>query len=131
MKRVTGLGGFFFKCTDPKAQGDWYRRHLGIPIDASYSCWNFEWRNAEEPDRKGATVLGLFPAASDYFGPQASKFMCNFRVDDLDAVLTALEAEGVKIDPKREDYEYGRFAWIYDPEGNKVELWEPPAAERG
>jgi predicted enzyme related to lactoylglutathione lyase len=131
MDRVTGLGGFFFKCADAKRQIDWYRKHLGIPINADYGGWNFEWSNAEDPKEKGVTVFSLFPESTDYFGPSPQRFMFNFRVNDLDALLAALASEGVKIDPKREDAPYGRFAWIYDPEGNKIELWEPPEGSRG
>ena len=131
MDRVTGLGGFFFKCADSHSQIDWYRKHLGIPINADYGGWNFEWKNAEDGKEKGMTVFSLFPDTTDYFGPSPQRFMFNFRVKDMDALLAALAAEGVKIDPKREDAPYGRFAWIYDPEGNKIELWEPPEGSRG
>jgi predicted enzyme related to lactoylglutathione lyase len=131
MERVTGLGGFFVKCADAKRQIDWYRKHLGLPINEEYGGWNFEWRNAEDAKQKGMTVFSLFPETTDYFGPGPSRFMFNFRVKDLDGLLAALAAEGVKIDPKREEFEYGRFAWIYDPEGNKIELWEPPEGQRG
>ena len=131
MERVTGLGGFFVKCADAKRQIDWYRKHLGLPIHEEYGGWNFEWRNAEDPKRKGMTVFSLFPESTDYFGPGPARFMFNFRVKDLDGLLEVLASEGVRIDPKREDYEYGRFAWIYDSEGNKVELWEPPEGQRG
>jgi predicted enzyme related to lactoylglutathione lyase len=131
MDRVTGLGGFFFKCADAHGQIDWYRKHLGIPINADYGGWNFEWSNAEDPRHKGMTVFSLFPESTEYFGPSPQRFMFNFRVKDLDGLLAALATEGVRIDPKREDAPYGRFAWIYDPEGNKIELWEPPEGARG
>ena len=131
MERVTGLGGFFFKCADAKRQIDWYRKHLAIPINEEYGGWNFEWSNAQDPKQKGMTVFSLFPDSTDYFDPSPQRFMFNFRVNDLDALLAALASEGVKIDPKREDAPYGRFAWIFDPEGNKIELWEPPEGQRG
>ena len=131
MKRVTGLGGFFIKTADPERLRDWYARHLDIPFDANFDGWSFQWRNSEDPSRKGSTVWGLFAASSPYFEPSPAPFMCNFRVENLDAVLEALAAEGVKIDPTREDSEFGRFAWIYDPDGNKIELWEPPKDQRG
>jgi catechol 2,3-dioxygenase-like lactoylglutathione lyase family enzyme len=127
MKRVTGLGGFFLKCKDPEASRAWYGRHLGIPFDPSYGGWSFEWRDAAQPERKGTTAFTFFPANTGYLGSGPAPFMCNFRVDDLDALLAALASEGVRIDPKREDTEYGKFAWIYDPDGQKIELWEPPA----
>jgi predicted enzyme related to lactoylglutathione lyase len=131
MERVTGLGGFFVKCVDAKRQMDWYRKHLGLPINEEYGGWNFEWRSSEDPKRKGMTIFNLFPETTAYFDPSPSRFMMNFRVKDLDALLEALASEGVKIDAKREDQDYGRFAWIYDPEGNKIELWEPPEGQRG
>ena len=130
MKRVTGLGGIFFRCGDPKRTAQWYAKHLGMPF-TEYGTWNFEWRDADDPQRKGMTVFSPFPAETDYFGSRAQPFMVNLRVEDLDALLAALAAEGVRIDPKREDLEYGRFAWIYDPDGNKIELWEPPAEKAG
>ena len=127
MKRVTGLGGFFMRSADPKAAMQWYGKHLGIPFEESYGAWSFEWRDAADPQKKGMTLFSFFPQDTKYFGPGGAPFMCNFRVDDLDAVLAALAAEGVRIDPERQDAEYGRFAWIYDPDGNKIELWQPPA----
>jgi predicted enzyme related to lactoylglutathione lyase len=85
------------------------------------------WREHENPEREGVTVWALFKKDSDYFNPSRAPFMLNYRVDDLDGLLAALKTEGVAIDPKREDSgDYGRFAWITDPEGNKIELWEPP-----
>jgi hypothetical protein len=86
MDRVTGMGGFFVKCADAKRQIDWYRKHLGIPINADYGGWNFEWRNAEDPKQKGMTVFSLFPDSTEYFGPSPQRFMFNFRVKDLDAL---------------------------------------------
>jgi predicted enzyme related to lactoylglutathione lyase len=85
----------------------------------------FEWRDLEDSQKKGMTVWGTFPQHTKYFGPSRSGFMINYRVDDLDASLKALKEEGVEIDPHREDYDYGRFAWIMDPEGNRIERWEP------
>ena len=128
MKRVTGLGGFFFKTPDPPNLKEWYTRHLGIPVEEWFGC-SFPWRDAQDPSKKGNTIWSLFNKTSDYF-PAGQAFMCNFRVADLDALLAALEKEGVKIDPKVDDSEYGKFAWIYDPDGNKIELWEPPASEQ-
>ena len=138
MKRVTGLGGFFFKASDPDKLKDWYARHLGIPMANDFPGWTFMWRDAEDPSREGCTVWSLFEQSTTYFDPteglsgrNGQAFMCNFRVDDLDALLKELEKEGVRIDPNRQDLEYGRFAWIYDPDGNKIELWEPPESSRG
>jgi predicted enzyme related to lactoylglutathione lyase len=127
MKRVTGIGGIFFKADQPDALRAWYKRHLGIPIEEHGAT--FMWREDEDPDRRGMTVWSIFARESTYFDPTSAPFMINYRVDDLDALLEQLRAEGVTIDPKREDYEYGRFAWIIDPAGNRIELWEPPKSE--
>ncbi len=126
MKRVTGIGGIFFKTQDPQALYQWYEKHLGIPRALDGASATFEWREADDPEGKGMTVWSIFPRDTKYFDPSAAPFMINYRVDDLDALLAALQEEGVKIDPHREDYDYGRFAWIMDPAGNRIELWEPP-----
>jgi predicted enzyme related to lactoylglutathione lyase len=127
MKRATGVGGIFFKARDPKTLSAWYERHLGLKSapEAGNSVI-FKWRDAEDPNQEGMTVWAPFPQDTKYFNPSSAPFMVNYCVDDLDALLEALRAEGVTIDPKREDYDYGRFAWIMDPEGNRIELWEPP-----
>ena len=127
MKRVTGLGGVFLKVRDPKAMYAWYERHLGIK-GGEYGG-EFRWRDHDSPEKEGLTVWSFFPPDTKYFEPSTAPVMLNYRVDDLDALLEALRAEGVTIAPKREDYEYGRFAWIMDPEGNKIELWEPPRTQ--
>jgi catechol 2,3-dioxygenase-like lactoylglutathione lyase family enzyme len=124
MRRVTGLGGVFFKCDDPKAQQAWYEKHLGLPV-ADDGCAIFQWRQ-RDAEKPGTTIWGPFPKTTEYFGPGPATFMINYRVENLDAILKALESEGIWIDPKREDSQYGRFAWIKDPEGNRIELWEPP-----
>ncbi len=125
MKRVTGLGGVFFKCDDRDKLTAWYRRHLGLDIEPSGSC-AFEWRDKDAPDKVGHTIWGAFKGDTDYFDPSTKPFMINYRVDDLDRVLAALRTEGVAVDDKIEESEYGRFGWIMDPEGNRIELWEPP-----
>ena len=124
MKRVTGLGGVFFKAKDPKALYEWYHLHLGIESAADGS--GAMWRDAEHPEIPGCNVWAIFPQQTKYFDPSASNFMMNFRVDDLDGLLKALREECVEVDPKVEVYDYGKFAWIMDPEGNRIELWEPP-----
>lgn len=126
MKRVTGLGGVFFKAENPGALMEWYRDRLGLQPEPYGPSVNFEWRDADDPSKSGSTVWSIFEKDTEYFGTKNAGFMMNFRVDDIDALLEALAAEGVEIDPKREDHEYGRFAWIVDPEGNRIELWEPP-----
>jgi predicted enzyme related to lactoylglutathione lyase len=128
MKRVTGIGGIFFKADQPEALRAWYQRHLGIPIE-DYGGAAFRWRDDGDPDRRGMTVWAVFARESPYFDPSTAPFMINYRVDDLDAVLEQLRAEGVTIDPNREDSKEGRFAWVIDPEGNRIELWEPPRSE--
>lgn len=129
MKRVTGIGGIFFKSSDPKASYAWYQKHLGIEPSPDGSGAIFQWRDNDDPTKEGMTIWSAFPRDTKYFGPGSQTFMMNYRVENLDALLEALKAEGVEIDPKREDQDYGRFAWIIDPEGNRIELWEPPAGD--
>ena len=126
MKRVIGLGGIFFKAKDPKALYEWYRKHLGIESTPDGS--GAMWRDADHPEIPGFNVWAIFPQETKYFAPSQSSFMINFRVENLDELLRALREEGVQVDPKVEEYEYGKFGWIMDPEGNRVELWEPPKA---
>jgi predicted enzyme related to lactoylglutathione lyase len=126
--RVTGIGGIFFKATDPKALVRWYQEHLGIDIEGSVAL--FTWRGGKDGRVRGHTVWSIFPADTKYFGEDGASFMVNYRVKDLDEVLAALRAEGVAAAGKVEDTEYGRFGWIMDPEGNRIELWEPPKAYR-
>jgi len=126
MKRVTGLGGLFFKADDPDKLYEWYEKHLGLKREPDGSAVVFRWRECEDGNRPGETVWSIFKSNTKYFEPSQAPFMMNFRVDDLDYLLEQLRKEGVWIDEKREDGEYGRFAWIMDPEGNRIELWEPP-----
>jgi predicted enzyme related to lactoylglutathione lyase len=125
MARVTGIGGIFLRARDPKALGAWYAQHLGIQL-SEWGGAQFLWTD-EVPATTGSTAWSLFPADTKYFGPGSQSAMVNYRVDDLDALLEQLTAAGVSIDPKRENADYGRFAWITDPEGNRVELWQPLA----
>jgi predicted enzyme related to lactoylglutathione lyase len=126
MKRVTGIGGIFFQAENPGKLYEWYEKHLGIQRAPHGQGAELHWREDENPEHRGTTVWALFEKSTKYFEPGRAPFMLNYRVDNLDALLEALQAEGVTIDPKREDADYGRFAWIMDPEGNKIELWEPP-----
>ena len=130
MARVTGIGGIFLRARDPKTLTAWYAKHLGIAV-ADYGGATLLWTD-EVPPTTGMTIWSLFPEDTTYFGKGNEKgqqqAMVNYRVDDLDALLTQLAAEGVTIDPKRQDEDYGRFAWIVDPEGNRIELWQPLVA---
>ncbi|HWO56036.1 MAG TPA: VOC family protein [bacterium] len=129
--RVTGLGGVFFKAKDPARMMEWYRKHLGFPAAGS-DPWQgdsyiaFRWRD-EKSDTPGTTVWSVMNQDTDYFKPSESPMMLNYRVRDLHAVLAALRAEGVWVADKVDESELGKFGWIMDPEGNKIELWEPPA----
>ena len=125
MKRVSGLGGIFFKADHPEKLYAWYEKHLGLQRQAQEAVV-FNWRQADDPEKSSMTVWAIFPKDTKYFDPSRSGFMMNFIVEDLDRLLAALREEGVEVDPRREDYDYGRFAWIMDPEGNRIELWEPP-----
>ncbi len=124
MKRVTGIGGIFFKSTDPKKTKEWYKNHLGFNTD-DYGC-TFWWK--DEHENKCSTQWSPFSKDTTYFEPSQKDFMMNFRVDNLVELLEVLKAEGVTVIDKIEEYEYGKFGWIIDPEGNKIELWEPKDA---
>ncbi len=119
MAKAVGIGGVFLKARDPQALALWYATHLGIPAQDGGSL------AFDGPESTGMTVFAHFPLDTQYFGEGTQQAMVNFRVDDLDELLKQLAAAGVRIDPKREDYSYGRFAWIWDLEGNRVELWQP------
>lgn len=127
--RVVGIGGIFFKARDPEALRAWYRDHLGLAI-AEWGGVAFEPTMASPAGRPNTLVWSILPAESQYLDPSASLFMMNYRVDDLDQVLAALRAEGCAVDERVESSEYGRFGWVADPEGNRLELWEPPQATR-
>lgn len=125
-KRVTGIGGIFFKANDPAKLSEWYARHLDLELEEGSPTTTFRWRHADDPQRGGATVWGLFPQSTDYFGSDAAQFMINYRVEDLDALLAALKEAGVEILREAQDTPYGKFAAIKDPEGNGIELWQAP-----
>jgi len=119
MAKAVGVGGVFLKARDPQALSAWYAAHLGIQPQEGGSLV------FEGPESAGMTVFAHFPADTAYFGDGPQQAMLNFRVDDLDGLLAQLAAAGVRIDPHREDHAYGRFAWIWDAEDNRVELWQP------
>jgi len=124
MKRVTGIGGVFFKARDAVSLREWYKRHLGIDVQA-YGGANFEWTDAEGRPVAGTTAWLITSQESRKFAPGTASFMVNYRVDDLSGLMKALKAEGCNVEEKIEDSEYGKFGWVVDPEGNKIELWEP------
>ena len=119
MEKVSGIGGFFFRADDPKALAAWYETHLGIaPVPGGYDTPPWE-------QEAGATVFAPFEKVTEYFGNAEKAFMLNFRVRDLDAMIAQLEAAGIEVRRDPESYPNGRFAWLNDPEGNPIELWEP------
>jgi len=122
MKRVTGIGGIFFKAQDPKSLKEWYKAHLGV--DAGDYGATFDWRDKDDPNKSGQTVWSLFPHDTKYFDPSSAPFMINYRVEDLVGLQAVLRSEGVEVSDVQDDG-YGRFAWASDPEGNRIELWEP------
>jgi len=128
MKRVTGIGGVFFKARDPKSLGAWYKTHLGVEVE-EWGGAAFRWNNPDNPQGVGTTVWSPFKEDTSYFAPSQAPFMINYRVADLHALLAALRAEGVEVVEKTEESEFGKFGWVMDPEGNKLELWEPPEGQ--
>lgn len=127
MKKVTGIGGIFFKCKDPNKMKEWYKTHLGIN-DSGYGA-TFEWSEADDPTKKGSTTWSPFADTSKYFDPSTKDFMINYRVENLEALVEELKKESVTIVDKIEDSDYGKFVHIIDMEGNKIELWEPRNSE--
>jgi predicted enzyme related to lactoylglutathione lyase len=127
MRRVTGMGGVFFKAKDPKALADWYRVHLGLKVEA-WGGVAFRWAE-DNTTGAGTTAWNLFKEDTSYFAPSTASFMINYRVEDLHALLAELRAEGCNVDDKVEESEFGKFGWVIDPEGNKVELWQPPLGQ--
>ena len=128
MKRVTGIGGIFFKAKDAPALHAWYERHLGIDVQA-WGGAAFDWADDEGKPVAGTTAWLIAPAQSEQFAPSTAAFMVNYRVADLLGLVKALREEGCNVLDKVDDSEYGKFAWVIDPEGNKVELWEPPEGQ--
>jgi predicted enzyme related to lactoylglutathione lyase len=128
MKHITGIGGIFFKAKDPGALATWYRQHLGIEVE-SWGGFAFDWSDDPQLDG-GTTAWTIFPDTTKYFEPSDKPFMINFRVTDLDGLLAALRDQGVEVKANDEESEFGKFAWVMDPEGNRLELWEPPAQKQ-
>lgn len=123
MQRVTGIGGVFFKSRNPKALGAWYRDHLGLEV-TDWGGAVFQWGGPDSSP--GMTIWSPFAQDTDKMEPSTASFMLNFRVADLDALLAVLRAEGCNVLEGSESSEFGKFGWVIDPDGNKVELWEPP-----
>lgn len=128
MKRVTGIGGIFFHAKDPAALRDWYKRHLGIDVQ-EWGGTAFTWTDEAGNPAGGMTVWSIGVADSEQFAPSRSSFMVNYRVDDLISLLQALRSEGCQVLEKMDESEFGKFGWVMDPEGNKVELWQPPPGQ--
>ena len=123
--RVTGFGGLFFKSADPEQLYQWFEKHLGMKRDMSGGVM-FEW--AGDPNAaEGVTIWSIFPESTKYFDPGKATFMMNLRVEGLKELLAKLRGEGASVDDKYDETEYGNFGWVMDPDGNRIELWEPPA----
>ncbi|MBN9385473.1 MAG: VOC family protein [Chitinophagaceae bacterium] len=123
MQKITGVGGVFFKARDPQRLMEWYEQHLGLQFHGGFI--QFKWADDQGNKTAGSTTVAIFKEDSAYFNPGEKPYMINFRVSDLRALLTELREKGVTIAGDIQEYEYGRFGWIIDPEGNKIELWEP------
>jgi predicted enzyme related to lactoylglutathione lyase len=124
--RVTGIGGVFFKANDPEALRAWYRDRLGLETRIGGATYQiFQWRDHDDPARAGSTIWSLFPEKTTYFAPSRKPFIIDYRVSSLDGMLAQLRRHGVAVEAKIADEFNGRFAWLTDPEGNRIELWEP------
>ena len=128
MKRVTGIGGIFFKATDAPALQSWYQKHLGIDVQ-EWGGTAFQWADSEGKAVAGTTVWSIGSDQGDHFAPSKASFMINYRVEDARALAAVLKEEGCNVLDKIDESEFGIFAWVVDPEGNKVELWQPPAGK--
>ena len=128
MKRVTGIGGIFFKARDPVALRAWYQTHLGIEV-LPWGGTSFAWADEQGQPLAGSTIWCIGSAEDETFAPSTAPFMINYRVADLVSLLQALRDEGCEVVDKLDDSEYGKFGWVIDPEGHKVELWQPPAGQ--
>lgn len=128
MKRVTGIGGIFFKATNPVELRAWYKKHLGVDVQ-DWGGAAFSWADSEGKPTAGTTVWCISGPDGEQFTQSKSNFMINYRVEDLEGVLNLLREEGCNVLEKSEDSDYGKFGWVIDPEGNKVELWQPPEGQ--
>ncbi len=123
MRKVTGIGGIFFKCKNPEKMKEWYSKNLGLQTD-EYGT-SFEWRQSDTPNKKGFTAWNTFPESTTYLEPSAKDFMINYRVENIEVLVDELKKDGVTVVDEIESFEYGKFVHILDMEGNKIELWEP------
>lgn len=128
MKRVTGIGGIFFKAKDAPALHAWYKRHLGIDVQ-EWGGTSFNWFDEAGNSTGGSTIWSVSSEQDNPFSPSEARFMINYRVENLLALVEVLKEEGCNVLDKVEESEYGKFAWVIDPEGNKVELWQPPLGQ--
>lgn len=128
MAKITGIGGIIFKAKNPDQMKKWYAEHLGIEVDA-HGVWSHYWREKERPEKIGRTVWEVFEPEADNFKPSASAFMVNYRVENLTEALDELREAGVTVLDEVVEFEAGKLGWCLDPEGNKVELWEPQNEE--
>jgi predicted enzyme related to lactoylglutathione lyase len=128
MQRVTGIGGIFFKAKNPEVLRAWYQRHLGVAIE-EWGGAVFRWHNADTASSTGSTVWNISEHDSDYYAPSQSSFMINYRVANVTALLQLLRDEGCEVLDASEASEFGTFGWVLDPEGNKIELWQPPEGQ--
>jgi predicted enzyme related to lactoylglutathione lyase len=130
MSRVIGIGGIFIKSKDPQALREWYRKHLELDIQ-DWGGLAFEWHRPATAGRTRYTIWSVMEESSNYFAPSKASFMVNYMVEDLHSVLGSLRAEGCEVDERTEESEFGKFGWVMDPDGNRVELWEPPEKAPG
>jgi len=126
--RATGLGGVFFKAKDPAMRREWYRKHLGIDVQ-EWGGAVFFWASPANPTGAGHSVWSIMESTTKYYEPSQSSFMINYRVADLQSLIEVLKSEGCDVSEKTDDSEFGKFAWVMDPEGNRCELWQPPEGQ--
>lgn len=127
MARVIGLGGVFYKTTDPKGRKEWYQRHLGLSPGKGYDGVEMRWRRPDNPDHQEMALVSFFDRDTDYLGKAGQPFMLNFVVEDIEGLVAQLKADGCDVDEKIVEESYGKFAWVTDPDGVRIEIWEPAA----
>lgn len=128
MARIVGLGGVFYKASDPKARKEWYAKHLGIRPGDGYEGVEMRWRRPDDPDHQEMSLISFFDQDTEYLGKAGHGFMINFVVDDIEGMIKKLQDEGCDTDGKIVDEGYGKFAWVTDPDGVRIEMWQPAMA---